>query len=58
MRVAYQLECQTNYHHNFHVKIGIRTYYSGIPAIIQIGEHQFAEKRLIQLWISLMLVSW
>ena len=52
------LECQTNYHHNFQVKVGIRTYYSGIPAFIQIGEHQFAEKRLIQLWISQMLVSW
>jgi hypothetical protein len=23
-----------------------------------VGEHQFAEKRLIQLWITLMLVSW
>ncbi|KAF8802114.1 hypothetical protein BYT27DRAFT_7226507 [Phlegmacium glaucopus] len=24
----------------------------------QVGEHQFAEKRLVQLWIMLMLVSW
>jgi hypothetical protein len=52
------LECQTNYHHNFRVKDGIRTYYDGIPAVIQVGEHQFAEKRLVQLWISLMLISW
>lgn len=39
-------------------KDGARTYYNGIPDVIQIGEHQFAEKRLIQLWITLMLVSW
>jgi hypothetical protein len=51
-------ECQTNYHHNFQVKNGVRTYYDGIPSIIQVGEHQFAEKRLVQLWITLMLVSW
>ena len=52
------LECQTNYHHNFKVKDGVRTYYNEIPSIIQVGEHQFAEKRLIQLWITMMLVSW
>jgi hypothetical protein len=56
----YQLlsECGTNYHHNFRVKEGVRTYYDGIPDIIQVGEHQFTERRLIQLWITLMLVSW
>ncbi|KAF8220742.1 hypothetical protein L208DRAFT_1332085, partial [Tricholoma matsutake] len=37
---------------------GIHTYYDGIPDIIQGGEHQFAKKQLIQLWITLMLVSW
>lgn len=47
-----------NYHHNFCIKDGVCTHYDGIPDIIQVGKHQFAEKRLIQLWISLMLVSW
>lgn len=32
--------------------------YDGIPSIIQVGEHQFAEKQLIELWITMMLVSW
>jgi hypothetical protein len=50
--------CNMNYHHNFHIKDGIRTYSDSILDIIPIGEHQFAEKRLIQLWITLMLVSW
>jgi hypothetical protein len=53
-----QTACNTNYHHNFHVKNGIRTYHDSIPDIIPVGEHQFAEKWLIQLWITLMLVSW
>ncbi|KAF8225954.1 hypothetical protein L208DRAFT_1503394, partial [Tricholoma matsutake] len=54
----YCAACNTNYHHNFHIKNGIWTYYDSIPDIIPIGEHQFAEKQLIQLWITLMLVSW
>ena len=52
------LACNTNYHHNFSVKDGLRTYYDGIPCMIQVGEHQFAEKRVIKLWISMMLLSW
>ncbi|KAF8219601.1 hypothetical protein L208DRAFT_1339007, partial [Tricholoma matsutake] len=50
--------CNTNYHHNFSVNNGICTYYDGIPNVLQVGEHQFAERRLIQLWITMMLVSW
>ncbi|KAF8228357.1 hypothetical protein L208DRAFT_1291845 [Tricholoma matsutake] len=51
-------ECKTSYRHNFWVNEGVCTYYNGIPAVIQVGEHQFAEKWLVQLWITLMLVSW
>ncbi|KAF8223574.1 hypothetical protein L208DRAFT_1517056, partial [Tricholoma matsutake] len=50
--------CHTNYHHNFHIKNGVRTYYDGLPDVIQVGEHQFVEQRVIQLWRDLMLVSW
>jgi hypothetical protein len=54
--------CRVNYHLNFRVERRstgyIRQYYDGAPDIIQVGEHQFVEKRLIELWISLMLVSW
>lgn len=47
-----------NYHHNFYVFQGRRIYYDGIPNILQIGEHQFAERRLVEWWISMMLLSW
>ncbi|KAJ7320903.1 hypothetical protein DFH08DRAFT_713634, partial [Mycena albidolilacea] len=51
-------DCNTNYHHNFSVQVGMRTYYGDKPTYIQIGEHQFAERKLVGLWVSLMLVAW
>jgi hypothetical protein len=36
----------------------MRTYYDGLPEIIQVGEHQFVERKVINLWITLMMVSW
>ncbi|KAJ7431561.1 hypothetical protein B0H11DRAFT_1664812, partial [Mycena galericulata] len=50
--------CHTNYHNNFSVHSGIRTYYDGIPELIQVGEHQFAELKLVNMWISSMLLGW
>jgi hypothetical protein len=50
--------CHTNYHHNFRVKDGVRTHYDGVPDVIQVGEHQFVERRVIELWRELMLVAW
>lgn len=51
--------CNVNYHRNFYVHQGRRTYYgTGIPDIIQVGEHQFVERKVIELWITLMVVSW
>ncbi|KAF8155005.1 hypothetical protein K438DRAFT_1987232 [Mycena galopus ATCC 62051] len=50
--------CNTNYHHNFSVKDSVRTYYGNTPRYIQIGEHQFAERKLVGLWVTLMLVGW
>ncbi|TEB17856.1 hypothetical protein FA13DRAFT_1649942 [Coprinellus micaceus] len=52
------LTCQINYHHNFSVYRGERTYYRGVPEVLQVGMHQFAEVRLINSWITLMLVAW
>jgi hypothetical protein len=51
-------ECKTNYHNNFSVCGGVRTYYGGIPDAIQVGEHQFVEASLINTWIDLMLTAW
>ncbi|KAJ7226864.1 hypothetical protein GGX14DRAFT_627313 [Mycena pura] len=50
--------CRTNYHNNFSVHAGMRTYYPGVPDLIQVGEHQFAELKLVNMWISSMLLGW
>ncbi|KAF8879155.1 hypothetical protein BD779DRAFT_1447120 [Infundibulicybe gibba] len=50
--------CNINYHHDYFVKAGQRTYYDTIPDILQIGEHQFAERQLISMWRINMNVAW
>jgi len=50
--------CKINYHHNFSVCANTRTYHQDVPKILQIGEHQFAEVKVINMWISMMLLSW
>jgi hypothetical protein len=52
------LACKINYHHNFYMQSGIQHYYSGIVDILQVAEHQFVERKLVNLWITLMVVSW
>ena len=54
----YHVDCLTNYHHNFSVNAEFRTYYGGVPNLIQVGEHQFIEKRVINLFMGMMLVAW
>ena len=56
--IWFLLGCKVNYHHNFRVHEGQRIYYDEIPDLIQVGEHQFAERKLIDLWILMMLLSW
>lgn len=51
-------ECHTSYHHNYSVHKGQRHYYKGVPDVLQVGEHQFVETRVIELWIALMGTSW
>ena len=50
--------CSTNYHHNFSINAEFHTYYGGVPNLIQVGEHQFIEKRVFNLFIGMMLVAW
>ncbi|KAF8157692.1 hypothetical protein BJ912DRAFT_1026825 [Pholiota molesta] len=51
--------CQTAYYHNYSVKNSMRSYYEGdLPAIIQVGEHQFVEQKVIDMWRIDMHVAW
>lgn len=51
-------ECRTSYHNNYRVFNGQRTYYPGIPQLIQIGEHQFVEVTVVEVWRAEMLFGW
>jgi hypothetical protein len=53
------LACKINYHHNFRVEGHTRIYYGRhIPDAIQVGDHQFVERKVIELWITSMVLSW
>jgi len=57
-KLSEHIDCKTNYHRNFYVVDKQRVYHNEIPDILQIGEHQFAETTLVNMWISMMLFSW
>ncbi|KDQ16589.1 hypothetical protein BOTBODRAFT_106906, partial [Botryobasidium botryosum FD-172 SS1] len=48
----YCQKCLTRYYHDYYVHdhTSIRTYYSGVPDIIQVAQHFFIETRLLQFW--------
>ncbi|KAF8236156.1 hypothetical protein L208DRAFT_1019439, partial [Tricholoma matsutake] len=50
--------CKINYHHSFCIEGSRQIYYNGIPDVIQVGEHQFVEWKVINMFMTLMLVSW
>ncbi|KAF7311125.1 hypothetical protein HMN09_00656700 [Mycena chlorophos] len=51
--------CNTTYFPDYFVHSAMRTYYADyMPDYIQIGTHQFIEKKLVSLWTSLLLVAW
>ena len=49
--------CNRNYHNNFYVHNGHRTYYHGIPDYSQVSEHHFVERRLAELWTNQHLMG-
>ncbi|KAF8964864.1 hypothetical protein BDZ97DRAFT_2001574 [Flammula alnicola] len=51
-------KCHTSYHKNYSVTNGYRTYYAGVPDLIQVGEHQFVETKLVHTWRANMLFGW
>ncbi|KAF8225620.1 hypothetical protein L208DRAFT_1128618, partial [Tricholoma matsutake] len=50
-------ECKTSYHHNYYIKQDFRYYYAQQPPIIKVGEHQFVDRKVIDLWIDVMVIS-
>ncbi|PPR02945.1 hypothetical protein CVT24_012157 [Panaeolus cyanescens] len=50
--------CKTSYHKNYAVQAGQRIYHANVPELIQVGEHQFVERKLAYTWRSNMLYGW
>jgi len=48
----------TSYHRDYSVKDDVRTYHKGVPNVIELGDHQFAEREVLSLFVGLMLISW
>jgi hypothetical protein len=52
-------ECNTSYHHNYRVQNKTRYYYWGnLPDIIEVAEHHYVDRKLIDLWCTDMNVAW
>jgi hypothetical protein len=49
--------CATNYHHNYSVSGAFRTYYGGVPDMIQVSEYQFIHRSSESFhWIDVILM--
>jgi len=63
MRIFQQgslLDCRTSYQHNYYVQNSLRFYYGGddLPEVVEVAEHHFIERKIINLWRIDMNVAW
>lgn len=50
--------CSTTFHNNYAVNSSRREYYTGVPKYIQVADHVYVEDRVINQFISSMLLAW
>ena len=52
--------CKTRYYPNYYVNEhhSIRTYYPGVPQVIQVSMHHYVEESLAQQCMNLMVCAW
>jgi hypothetical protein len=44
--------------HRIEISQQVRSFYGGIPDFLQVGEHQFMARKLVEMWVNMMLVGW
>jgi hypothetical protein len=57
----FSLGCKTIYHHDYYVNNDERHYYDRDEykiSVIQVGEHQYAELRVVEMWRVCMNEGW
>ncbi|KAJ7578321.1 hypothetical protein C8J56DRAFT_1112406 [Mycena floridula] len=52
------IDCNTSYHHNFYVQNKVCVYYDGVPKVVKITKHHYAESTVLCLFIAQMLNAW
>jgi hypothetical protein len=52
------LDCNTSYHHNYSVQNDVRTYYAGVPGLLQIADHHFVDQALATQWQGSLVLGW
>ncbi len=51
-------ECQTRYHIDYNIQKSQRTYYGGVPDVIQVAQHFFIESSLLELFVAGQVFGW
>ncbi|KAJ7164484.1 hypothetical protein C8R46DRAFT_901653 [Mycena filopes] len=56
----YCRQCHRRYYHNYYVhkSSSLRTYYGGVPNVIQVAQHFFVESTLLELFANGMVFGW
>ncbi|KAJ7106902.1 hypothetical protein C8R44DRAFT_637688, partial [Mycena epipterygia] len=56
----YCRKCNRRYYHNYfvHKQSSLRTYYGGVPNVIQVAQHFFIESALLELFGNGMVFGW
>ncbi|KAJ7454472.1 hypothetical protein FB451DRAFT_1280048 [Mycena latifolia] len=56
----YCRSCNHRYYHNYHVhkQTSLRTYYGGVPDVVQVAQHFFIESALLELFANNMVFGW
>ncbi|KAJ7626185.1 hypothetical protein FB45DRAFT_1085094, partial [Roridomyces roridus] len=52
--------CNRRYYHNYYVhkQSSLRTYYGGVPHVVQVAQHFFMESPLLELFGNGMVFGW
>jgi len=52
--------CHSRYHHYYrvHAQSSSRTYYGGVPDVIQVAKHYFIESAVLELFVNCRVFGW
>jgi len=54
----YKIGCNTSYHHNYSVYKDVHSYYPDLPEIIEVADHHYIARKVINMWTMDMNIAW